>query len=435
MPTKNFHSEEVQDIMGRAPSWVVRWGITVIFVIFGGIFLGCYFIKYPNTIISNAEITTYNPPVELIARYEGLIDTLFVKEGEMVSKDALIAVLDNSSDWVDVYKVSSLLESFSYAECDKDVFNDSLYVNYNVGELQSSFLAFQKICKDYKHYLTTEQVNKKIRLIEIQISKTREYYIQLQAQHKYLLKDLELQLKAFERDSLLYADGVISASEMEIASQNLSQKKNAEAGFIASLTSNELQIIQLEQQLIELSMQLENETSEYERQFSQSKQQLLSDIVRWRQTYTIAAPIDGRITLGNYWSENQYVKIGDKLATIIPQSEARVIARVQIPSAGFGKVEMGQSVNIKLDGYPYMEFGVLSGTITSLSAVPEKVQSTTGTNIIYLAEVSLPHGLTTSYNKELPMIQQMNGTAEVITKDMRLIGQFFHPIMSLFRNR
>ena len=24
----NFHSEEAQEIMGRAPSWAVRWGIT-----------------------------------------------------------------------------------------------------------------------------------------------------------------------------------------------------------------------------------------------------------------------------------------------------------------------------------------------------------------------------------------------------------------------
>ena len=38
----NFHSEEAQEIMGRAPSWVVRWGITVIFVILA-------LIKHMNT--------------------------------------------------------------------------------------------------------------------------------------------------------------------------------------------------------------------------------------------------------------------------------------------------------------------------------------------------------------------------------------------------
>ena len=60
MPVRHdtFYSEEAQSILGRAPSWVVRWGVTVVFCIFGGILLGCYFIKYPDTIEAPAVITT-----------------------------------------------------------------------------------------------------------------------------------------------------------------------------------------------------------------------------------------------------------------------------------------------------------------------------------------------------------------------------------------
>ena len=73
MPVRHdtFHSEEAQSILGRAPSWVVRWGVTVVFCIFGGILLGCYFIKYPDTIEAPAVITTVNPPSDLVARYDG----------------------------------------------------------------------------------------------------------------------------------------------------------------------------------------------------------------------------------------------------------------------------------------------------------------------------------------------------------------------------
>lgn len=133
-------------------------------------------------------------------------------------------------------------------------------------------------------------------------------------------------------------------------------------------------------------------------------------------------------------NENYNIKIADKIECIVSEQTTKIIGYLEISLKDFEKVRVGQSVNIKLEGYPYMEFGVLSGTITSLSAVPEKLQSTTCTNIIYLAEVSLPHELTLSYNKELPMIEEMNGTVEVITKDMRLIARFFNPIMSLFKN-
>ena len=63
------------------------------------------------------------------------------------------------------------------------------------------------------------------------------------------------------------------------------------------------------------------------------------------------------------------------------------------------------------------------------------MQTATGTTIAYTVEVVFPEGMRTTYEKELPMIQQMDGTGEIITEDMRLIEQFIQPIVSLFKNR
>ena len=228
---------------------------------------------------------------------------------------------------------------------------------------------------------------------------------------------------------------MISAADFEGSSQNLLAKQNSAAGFDATLTSTELQIIQNEQQLVELTLQCENEIAEYGRSIGQSRQQLLAQIAQWKQQYVLEAPAPGRVTLVSYWSENQHVGVGDKLASIVPDGKTEVIGRMQVPTAGFGKVKVGQMVNVKLSGYPYMEFGVLKGQIRSLSAVPEQVQSQTGTTAFYIAEVVFPDGMKTSYKKELSMIQQMEGTAEIITEDMRLISRFIQPVVSLFKNR
>ena len=76
-----------------------------------------------------------------------------------------------------------------------------------------------------------------------------------------------------------------------------------------------------------------------------------------------------------------------------------------------------------------------TGTIRSISSVPASVQTATGTTIAYTVEVVFPEGMRTTYEKELPMIQQMDGTGEIITEDMRLIEQFIQPVVSLFKNR
>lgn len=56
MPQNDYHSKEVQDILGKPPSWVIRWGITVIFLIAVILVGGCYFIRYPDIVTVPATV-------------------------------------------------------------------------------------------------------------------------------------------------------------------------------------------------------------------------------------------------------------------------------------------------------------------------------------------------------------------------------------------
>ena len=42
-------SEEVQEILGKPPTFLMRWGIPMLFVIFVGTVLLAHFIRYPDT--------------------------------------------------------------------------------------------------------------------------------------------------------------------------------------------------------------------------------------------------------------------------------------------------------------------------------------------------------------------------------------------------
>lgn len=107
------------------------------------------------------------------------------------------------------------------------------------------------------------------------------------------------------------------------------------------------------------------------------------------------------------------------------------MGRLKVPSSGFGKVKVGQDVNIKLYGFPYLEFGIIKGQVKSISSVPEK----TSGGLFYTVDVILPDGLLSTYHQVLPFVQDMNGSAEIVTEDMRLIEQFIRPIRSLLKNR
>ena len=104
--------------------------------------------------------------------------------------------------------------------------------------------------------------------------------------------------------------------------------------------------------------------------------------------------------------------------------------RMKVTSIGFGKIKVGQTVNIKLSGFPYLEFGILRGKVETISSVPEMSQE----GLFYTIDVTLPEGLESTYHKQFPFVQNMDGVAEIITEDMRLIEQFIRPIKSLFLN-
>lgn len=435
MPTtgidNNFHSAEAREIMGKAPAWVVRWGITVLFAIFAGIVIGCYFIKYPEFVKAPVEITTLNPPVDLITRYDGLIDTIAVRSGELVGKGDLIAVLANPADYGDVNTVERLLDESSHKPLTEIIEEEWLSGEYALGSVQSAFADFQSRSLAYRHYLETSYIPNKKRLLEQQISKNRQYYARLREQRQLLNHDAAFERENLRRDSLLHSQAVISEADYKTSQRGLLSKQNTLKGFDATLASTELAIIQTEQQVVELSLQEQNEVAEYERGINSSRQQLLSQIAQWREQYVISSPAEGVVSLLNYWSKNQRIPAGEQLATIIPEGEVSVIGRMKVPTAGFGKVAEGQRVNVRLNGWPYMEYGVLKGVVRSISSVPDQ----TGQTPAYVVELHFPDGLVTSYRRELPLIQKMDGEGEIVTKDKRLIERFIEPVMSLFRNR
>jgi hypothetical protein len=122
----------------------------------------------------------------------------------------------------------------------------------------------------------------------------------------------------------------------------------------------------------------------------------------------------------------EYVTNGETVFTIVPSTPQQVIGRVKLPVSGSGKVKPGQKVLIFLDNYPYTEYGMLEGKIKTISLIPES----TTQGAFYTAEVVFPDGLATNYKNILPFSQEMQGSAQIVTKELTLFERFFNPIKS-----
>jgi len=148
----------------------------------------------------------------------------------------------------------------------------------------------------------------------------------------------------------------------------------------------------------------------------------------WENTYLLVSPVAGTVTFTRFWSENQAVVRDEVVMSVIPAEAGDFVGRINLKMQRSGKVEPGQTVNIKLSGYPYLEYGMVRGVVRSKSLVPS--------GDAYVIEIELPDGLVTLYGITLDFNQNMQGTAEIITSSMSLFQKIVNPFRYMItRNR
>ncbi|MBN1186420.1 MAG: HlyD family efflux transporter periplasmic adaptor subunit [Bacteroidales bacterium] len=413
--------------MTEIPGWILRWGLTVLFGIVVLLVLGAYLIKYPETVSAPILITTTKAPAAMICKASGKIDRLHVKEGQQVTKGYLIAVIENTANYEHYCLLKKEMEGIDLEMNWQEIVLERENIgNLSLGNMQPLYEQFRKTWNDFRNYLLQGYIQHKIVLIEKQIKKQQEYHQILLQQKEIANSDRLLAIRKFKRDSAVYIGGGYSITEYETEKQQLNQKEVSVKSMEASVKNSELTIITLTQNILELKLQMENEVSQYLLNLDEIKQNLETAIRAYEEQYLIRSPIEGTITLSSFWSENQVVTTGDKIATVVPEGVTTIIGKAVIPAERFGKVEPNQRVIIKLSGYPYMEYGVLQGIVGDISKIPEKDG--------YVAEIELPDGMFTSYHKRLQFSQEMSGSAEIVTRETRLIDKFINPLKSIAKN-
>jgi hypothetical protein len=112
---------------------------------------------------------------------------------------------------------------------------------------------------------------------------------------------------------------------------------------------------------------------------------------------------------------------------IAPPTSTQIMGRSRLPIVGSGKVKPNQRVVIRLDNYPYYEFGTLQGRVLSKSNVPK--------DNAYIVTIGLDSigGATTSFNKSIEFQQQLQGDADIITEDKRFLQRIVDQIFARAR--
>lgn len=411
-------NEEVNELLTAVPSWIVRRGVSIIFLIMILATSICPFIEYPDVLPAKVLITTTNPPVTLLSKTTGKIARFMVSNGQAVKKGQVLLIIENTADYEDVNVVKHLTDSVEAAIKTGEIHGILPERLLKTGELTTAFIEFLKNYSGYQLQMEIHPQEKEIALIRQELSEYGRLQAKYQEQEAIARDEFLLSEKDYVRYTTLMQNTSISIKEFEDRKRDyLVAKRNYETIKINSI-NNKISISNLEKNLLQLQILEYRENENALSALNQSIRNLLSEIERWEQAYLLEAPVDGKISLFNYWVANQHLKTNDKILSIIPLEKQEMIAKLFLPAKNSARLKEGQTVNIKLDDYAYQEYGMLKGIVKNISAMPEEE--------MYAAEAVIPDQLLTSYHKQLNYKAEMRGSAEIITEERSVFERIFY---------
>jgi hypothetical protein len=414
-------SEEVNEIITAVPSWILRRGIALIFLILVMIILLSAFIRYPDVIKTSLKVNSLNSPKPVLAHQGGKLVKLLVSDNELVQP---LAFIESTASHQDVIFFAATLKSLQQklagnaAISKKDLTTDSL----KLGELQNSY---QEFYQQYIDFINTQHGGfylKQKSFLEKDLFEIRKLKEQIHQQQKIQEQEYANAKEEYSAYQKLKNKNVISNSEFKQQENKfLSSKYPLQQTATAILNNNSS--YQAKQKEIAT---LDHTISEQQSKFRQALNSMLNETDSWMVKYVILAPLAGKVGYAGILQENQNVTINQELFVVNP-GNTDFFGEVQIPQYNMGKVSMGQRTLVKLKSFPFEEYGVIDGKISYITDAALK-------DSVFAAKIDFNR--IEQKDKAHPIVLKtgMMADAEIITRESSLLQRFLRNMTRMLKS-
>jgi membrane fusion protein len=344
--------------------------------------------------------------IRATAQAAGILQSLMVHEGDVVSGGTRIAVVGIS------------------AETSAG----------NVGEvvakgLRSEALAARAKAESQLARLEVEREHSGIRL-----SKSEAELKQVMTQIDLQIQRVQLAHQELERGETIAVKGFLSRHELE-------SRRSASLASEQELAAQRRQQSTIERDIADIkarlaSIPIEIEAANSEAQSASAVLEQRGAESEARRLQFIIAPIAGRIAAVPV-STGQAVAPGGTVAVILPEG-GRLEAELLAPSRAIGFVKPRQEVAVSLQAFPYQRFGTVQGVVRSVSSTvlaPNEVPLQ-GLNVqepVFRIRVTLSREVMQAYGEKIPMQPGMLVSAQIVFDRRNLLEWLFDPIYAVGR--
>ncbi|HAU1184014.1 TPA: HlyD family type I secretion periplasmic adaptor subunit [Legionella pneumophila] len=319
--------------------------------------------------------------VQVIQNLEGgIIQNIFVKEGQIVKKDQILMQIDNTRFMA------------SYAEAEKKI--DALEIevirlNAQISKTKPVFP--EKFTKSYP------------RLVQDQLS--------------------------------LYESRMRELNQLEIALELAQKELNLTRPLLKGGSVSEVEVIRLERTVSEIKGNIEKFKSEELDKLNKARTELFAlveankaDKDRLTRT-TVRSPVYGIVKQIKTTTIGGVVQPGSDLLEIVPLDDTLLI-EAKIRPSDIGFIHPGQKAIVKITAYDFSIYGGLEGVVEHISAdtiIDEKTDKKEES--YYIVKVRTEKNYLGTEKKPLPIIPGMQATVDILTGQKSVLQYLLKPII------
>lgn len=361
------------------------------------------------------------------AEDKGTVKNILVKDGDMVQAGDTLIELDTTLTMADLaqYKKEQAyyeleLERLAAEQEEKEF----VYTKKNPAVRQEDIIAQTKL---YHGRLT--EYRTKLRSTEESIRQTRAAVDKERATEDKLALQLAIISEQEAKMKGLVAQGAVSTFQYQ---QYLLQKLGYKQDLVASdmeITRLQHLLTQYEEEKAKIDDERQNEVMtkivEDRRQLALTEENLKKAEEKNRQSI-IKAPMAGRVQKLSVHTRGAIVTTAQELLIIVPENTAmKIEAWVENKDIGF--IYEGQPAALKVETFNFQKYGTLPAVVETVStdAVENKEGKLLYKTILRPEETEF-HLIT---GRTVPLVAGMSVSAEIKTKDKRIIEYFLDPFL------
>lgn len=430
--TENNTAQAINDFIGNPPGFLLKSGITIIGIVTLALLTLAAIINYPDKIVSQGIMTSAIPPIELKSPSNGIIENIYIKDGDTLTKNDPVLYIRNTANVADIATLELFIKQIKNTSTLPQLLQLHLPNDLQLGVLQADYAAL--ILKLNELRAITQQTGNaaQIKNLAEEIQKLQKLNQTARAEADIFKKELVLIEKEYNRATTLASDGIMSTQEKEKIQSQLLQAQRQQKSMAKSIIQNDIQIEQLELQQIQLNEERQKQLDNYQFYIKEIVSRLQSAARHWKDSYAVNASADGIFHFHSDIVKNQQLAPDQLIGYLLSlASVEQKYIKTLTPAAGIGKINIGDKVIIKMDGYPYKEYGTLTSQVGEILPFPIKDQ--TG-NSFYEIKIPLAASMQTNYGKLIPFKPNTGLQAEIITADKTILERIFTQFLDLIKN-